>query len=122
MSKSPSLRPPPDKTASIAEREAYWRSHLDGWRASGLSQSVYSQRHGLRANQLSYWHRRDQRLTAKAASKPPAPTADHGGFIPVQVVTPPESEALSVRLPTGVGIEGITEANLTVVGQLLAQL
>lgn len=122
MRKSPFQSPPPDKTASLAEREAYWQAHLERWRASGESQSAYSRRHGLRANQLSYWHCREQRLNDEARTPPLSAPSASGGFVPVQVVAPAEPEALAVRLPNGVVIEGITPANLSVVGSLIAQL
>lgn len=40
------------------EREAYWREHVGGWRASGESQKAYCDRHGLKDHSLSYWHQR----------------------------------------------------------------
>lgn len=122
MSKTPPPGPVPGKTTSLAEREAFWQAHLAGWCASGLSQSGYSRRHGLRSNQLSYWHRRALRLNDTEPDQPSTPPDERGGFVPVQVVAPREPEVLSVRLTTGVVIEGITAANLTVARQLIAQL
>ena len=36
----------------------YWRTHVNAWRASGLSQRAYSARHELRPHRLFYWARR----------------------------------------------------------------
>ena len=108
--------PPPSKTAPVQEKETYWRGHLECWRASGLSQSAYSREHGLRPNQLSYWHRREQRLTTEEG------LASAGSFIPLQVVAEVESKGLSVRLPGGAVVEGVTAVNVEVVRQLLVAL
>ena len=121
--KNPSaLPPPPGKSSPLSEREAYWSEQLQRWRASGLSQGAYSRREGLRANQLSYWHRREQRQ--QQASSP----RSGSGFIPVQVITPPPgatpspAQGLSIRLSNGARIEGIDAQTLELAAQLLKGL
>ncbi len=116
MSKSSLRTPPPGRGSSLREREAYWKRHVDRWRASGLSQSEYSRQEGLRSNQLSYWYRRDQ------LSKEEKERVSSAGFVPLQVVTAVEVENLSVKLPSGVVIEGVTASNVEVVRELVAQL
>ena len=34
---------------------AFWRRHVAAWRKSGLSQKVYSERHGLCKGTLGWW-------------------------------------------------------------------
>ncbi len=34
----------------------FWTRHVEGWRASGLTQRMYCQRHRLRKGTLSYWN------------------------------------------------------------------
>lgn len=114
--KSPALPPPPGKDSPLSEREVYWRAHLTRWRASGLSQSEYSRQKGLRSNQLSYWHRRAQRLQASEQ-----PVLD-SGFVPLQVMTSGPQEGLTVRLASGVSIEGIRSETLLLATQLIAEL
>lgn len=48
------------------EREAYWRGHVDDWRASGETQRAYCERLGLKAPLLSYWQ---LRLPARKATE-----------------------------------------------------
>ena len=55
-----------DKKAVLA---AYWRGHVETWRASGLSQSNYCQQHGLKTHSLSYWQLRQVAHQDKPASK-----------------------------------------------------
>lgn len=107
---------PPGKDSPLAERESYWESHLQRWRASGLSQAEYSRREGLRPNQLSYWHRRDRRLGT--APKP----STHSGFVPIEVSMPSVSEGLTVRLGNGISIEGIQEPTLELATRLIERL
>ena len=33
----------------------FWHSHVEGWRASGLSQTQYCRKHGLTKGTLGYW-------------------------------------------------------------------
>ena len=42
------------------KRESYWLEHVRAWRASGLSQSAYSARHGLNRVNLHYWIKRER--------------------------------------------------------------
>lgn len=107
--------PPPGKTAPMSEKEAYWRGHLERWQRSGLSQSAYSRVHGLRSNQLSYWHRREQRLNVEAASPV-------GGFVPLQVVGESQGLGVTVRLPSGVVLEGVRASDVELVRALVARL
>lgn len=116
MRKSPPRVIPPPKTAPVEERELYWRGQIVRWQASGLSQSGYSRENGLRPNQLSYWYRREQRLSAEDKKSP------EGGFIPLEVISERELTGLSVKLPSGVVIEGVTVATLEVAHQLIVRL
>ena len=48
----------------LGDREQFWRDHVAGWKSSGLSLRLYSERHGLKAGTLGYWN---SRLKAQAA-------------------------------------------------------
>ena len=116
MKKRSKLGAPPGKDSPLSAREAYWKQQLQRWKASGLSQGDYSRREGLRPNQLSYWHRREQRLGTKA--KP----SKKRGFVPVQVSSPPVSPGLTVRLRSGLSIEGIEDRTLDLAARLIEKL
>ncbi|MFQ5645270.1 MAG: hypothetical protein ACE5FQ_16465, partial [Thiogranum sp.] len=38
-----------------AEREAFWRKHVQGWQCSGLTQRQYVREHGLPLARFTYW-------------------------------------------------------------------
>src|SRR4051812_16487001 len=71
----------------FGDREQFWRDHITGWKSSGLSLRLYSERHGLKAGTLGSWN---SRLKAQAADAP----APRGGsdaqttFLAVQVAEP----------------------------------
>lgn len=90
-------------------KAAQWRSHIQAWQQSGLSQARYCQQHELVLCRFVYWRRklRDR----------PQPSS---GF--VQVTPRATSESLSVRLPSGLEIRGVDAGNLAVVTELLARL
>jgi hypothetical protein len=54
-----------------AKLEAYWRGHVEAWRALGGSQRAYCDQHGLKCHSLSYWHVRLQGLEAEPAAHLP---------------------------------------------------
>ena len=127
MKKTPllsELGTPPGKSSPLSEREAYWAEHVRRWRASGLSQGAYSRREGLRANQLSYWHRRDRRQHQVSSS------SAMSKFVPVEVKhtsSPPvaaslSGSALTVRLTNGARLEGIDAQSVELAAQLLKAL
>ena len=52
-----------------AKKERYWTEHIAGWRASGLSQMDYCQKHGISKSTFGLWKRK----LATAANKADAP-------------------------------------------------
>ncbi len=84
----------------LGDREHFWREHVAGWKSSGLSLRLYSERHGLKAGTLSYW---SSRFKAQAADAP-APSAGPEAaatFLAVHVAEP----AVSVPEPRNEGVE-----------------
>jgi hypothetical protein len=90
----------------FGDREQFWRDHVAGWKSSGLSLRLYSQRHGLKAGTLGYWN---SRLKARAADAPaPSSGSDAGAtFLAVRVAEPvvtvpePPDERIELALPGG---------------------
>ena len=62
-----------------AQGEAYWRVHVEAWRASGQSRAEYCAAHGLSRKTFGWWAWRLDRQGRPA----PADTAAH--FLPVEV-------------------------------------
>ena len=97
------------------QQAPYWQTHIDRWRESGLSQSAYCQREGLKLHRWHYWHKKLTRAAVETAS-----TASD--FIPVRIRPQPLDQGLSVTLPTGITIVGISTDNVALVGALLKHL
>ena len=95
-------------------REAFWQHHVTQWRDSGLSKMAYCQQYALVYHQMVYW-------CTKATN---AQVHSHSNnFVPVAIAPAVDtSRGLSVRLPSGVAIEGIDERSIALVGKLLEQL
>ena len=68
-----------------ADKQEFWSRHQAGWVRSGLSQTAYCERHGLKLATFGYWRKR---LTANN-DVPPARK-----LIPISVPT----QGASVRL------------------------
>lgn len=96
-------------------RVQYWKEHIEAWQTSGQSQQAFCKANDLNYPRFGYWLRkfRDQGAVAVVPRQP-------AGFVPV--VASPTGSHLSVHLPNGIEMHGITEQNLSVVAQLLARL
>lgn len=104
---------------SPTQRSA-WADHIQSQRTSGLSQQAYCTRHGLKAHQFSYW-KHQLASTVNEPSKSQAKSV-HRDFVPVNVVAPSSTGSLTVTLPNGIQLNGISEHNLTLVQQLIGAL
>lgn len=105
-----------DQETSALPREQFWREHVSRWRQSGLSQSGYCRREGLKLHQLTYWRKKVDRSESEVTS------GSMSGFVPVRVLPPSVDERLSVTLPNGSVLCGISSANVELVGQLISKL
>ncbi len=69
------------------DRQQFWRDHVAGWKSSGLSLRLYSERHGLKAGTLGYWNSRLKAQTADALTSSAGPEAA-AMFLAVHVAEP----------------------------------
>ena len=101
---------------AAAQGEAYWRVHVEAWRASGQSRGEYCAAHGLSRKTFGWWAWRLDRQGRPA----PADTAAH--FLPVESAdvpgpdeagTAPVEARIEIALPDGVtvrvgrGVDGV---------------
>jgi hypothetical protein len=94
-----------------------WGRHVRGWQTTEQSQSAYCKAHDLNYHCFIYWRRKLVGAT-KRKTKP----ARSSGFVPVQSGPMVVVEDLSLALPNGMTLQGITSTNLPVVQQLLSLL
>ena len=82
------------------ERRSSWESHIEQWKASGLSQAAYCRKHRLKAHRFYYWRRR---LSA---------SQDGVSFLPVALSSSLAQNHTRIRIhtPNGFIIE-IEDAN-----------
>ena len=102
--------------ATADTRAQYWKAQIDAWQASGQSQQAFCNTNDLNYPRFGYWLRKF-RLRGMVVVAPPRKSS---GFVPV--VTSSASEGLTVHLPNGIELRGVTERNVSVVEQLLARL
>jgi hypothetical protein len=95
-------------------REHYWKAQIDAWQASGQSQRAFCKAHDLDYPRFGYWLRKCRRQGQVAQPRRAS------GFIPV--VAASAGDGLSVHLPNGIELRGVSEQNLHVVEHLLARL
>jgi hypothetical protein len=107
-----------NNSAASKQQSQYWREHIDACKASGSSGAAYCQIHQLAYHRFNYWRRkfRDQDSRAQLS------TCESTGFARVLTNRSEVPSGLSLALPNGLVIQDISEANVTVVRQLLAVL
>lgn len=94
------------------ELTAYWQQQIEAWQSSGLSQNQFCQRHELTYHRFVYW-RRKLEVSARSRS-----SGRRSGFAVVNYQ--PEFDAgLTLSLPNGLVVRGISAGNISLVRQLL---
>ena len=97
----------------------FWKLHLVQWQASGLSQASYCRQQALHPPQFSYWKRK------LWVACNPVELEPNAGFARVQVAVDsmaPSLSGLSLCFPDGIQLRGITQANMTLIQQLIEVL
>lgn len=100
--------------ATVDTRAHYWRTQIDAWQASGQSQRAFCQANDLNYPRFGYWQRKFRRQIVASTERPAS------GFVPV--VAAGMGSGLTVHLPNGIELRGVSEQNLLLVKQLLAWL
>jgi hypothetical protein len=116
MSASSALTPVPSLS-----RQEFWQRHVAQWQSGELSQRNYCREHDLIYHQFGYWKR--QLLGADTALQDTT-AQNHAAFVPVAVpgCALDSSMGLSIVLPNGVRIHGITDACVSTAAALVRQL
>ena len=106
-----------------AQGEAYWRVHVEAWRASGQSRGEYCAMHGLSRKTFGWWAWRLDRQ-APAAHFLPVEITGVSGPDEVNVTPPTDDTRIEIALPDGVtvrvgrGVDGAALRRvLTVLGR-----
>ena len=102
-----------------AESEAlasYWQQQIAAWQSSGQTQQAYCKTNDLSYHRFGYWLRKFRRQSQEAQSQ------KGSGFVPVTHSDTSQSAGLSLALPSGLVLRGISGDNLPVVYQLLSRL
>jgi hypothetical protein len=55
------------REAERAQLRQHWKEHIRRWKESGLSQSEYCRKHGLKANRFWYWKKRLMPVRSQAS-------------------------------------------------------
>jgi hypothetical protein len=100
----------PNKSESLSTA---WKVHIQNWQTTEQSQSAYCKSHNLNYHCFIYWRRKLAGPT-KSKTKSVQPSA----FFSVQSGPAIVAEDLSLTLPNGITLQGITSSNLAVVQQL----
>jgi hypothetical protein len=94
----------------------YWRQQVNNWMSSCQSQAKFCQANGLSYHRFVYWRQKFERDPGSSRTK-----RESGGFATVDYHHE-VSGGLTLCLPNGLVLRGISADNVPVVRQLLEQL
>ena len=95
---------------------AYWQRQIDQWKSSGQSQVKFCQTNDLSYHRFVYWRRKVERGRDGRQDK-----RESGGFATVDYRDDANC-GLTLSLPNGLVLRGISASNVSVVRQLLEHL
>ena len=104
------------KTASQLKQET-WAQHIEQWQRSGKTQADYCHSHNLKLHQFTYWRSKRKSDHGRVTPSPDTTSA----FVPVSIDRTWPSE-LTLCLPNGLRIEGVTPASMKMLPSLLELL
>ncbi len=95
---------------------AHWEPLIERWCSSGQTQKAYCRAHDLNYHQFVYWRRKFAQHNADPSRR------TSSALVPVTGIPPAMANGLSLLLPNGMELRGLTMDNVQVVQQLLARL
>ena len=110
---------------AAAQGEAYWRVHVEAWRASGQSRAEYCAAHGLSRKTFGWWAWRLNR------QERPAPADPAAHFLPVEIAEVPDRDEagaapvearIEIALPDGVRVRVGRDVDGAALRRVLAAL
>jgi hypothetical protein len=102
-----------------ATREAlseFWRRQIEAWQVSGQSQQAFCRARDLIYHRFVYWRRKFQE---RSVDVPDSPSS---ALVPVTYRPATGEDTLSVVLPNGLELRGITANNLALTCRVLERL
>lgn len=102
--------------ATSEELSAQWRGHVERWRNSGQSQQGFCKTHNLSYAQFIYWRRKFE----GKAKRPRTQTAS--ALVPVTCKVAISTPGLTLVLPNGLELRGLSQDNLPLAVQLVERL
>ena len=104
-------------TMSPEALQQYWRNHVTAWENLGLSGQGYCNEHQLTYHRFVYWRQKyRENVDSRPASK------KNSGFTAVVRSNASAKSGLTVVLPNGIELQGVTRDNIEVVSALVKQL
>ena len=104
-----------NKAASEA-LSSYWQQQVDTWQVSDQSQQAFCKEHELSYHRFIYWRRKFE-CRSTENQEPPS-----SALVPIIYQPPSTAAGLSLVLPNGLELRGLSEDNLPLVQQLLDRL
>ncbi|TNF47655.1 MAG: hypothetical protein EP304_07365 [Deltaproteobacteria bacterium] len=94
----------------------YWQKQVNSWRESGQSQQAFCKTQDLSYTRFIYWRRKFEGKSKRARNQ------TSSGLVPVTCRMPVPATGLTLVLPGGLELRGLSEDNLSLAVHLLERL
>jgi hypothetical protein len=108
--------------SSEVSKSEFWRSAIESWESSGLSQQAYCELHGLSYVRFTYWRGRQLKSLKPSKSSDFIPVRIHESEDSAVEKTAPLPAGMVVHLPTGGHLFLRHEREVSLVSALLKSL
>lgn len=105
-----------NQSSSRTEQQVRWQQHITHWQQSGQTQAAFCDAHDLVYHQFTYWRRKF------AANPDQATPPRQSGFVAVQRADNNSDTGLTLSLPNGITLRGLSQQHLAWLPQLLERL
>ncbi len=102
--------------ATSEELAAHWRGQVENWRDSGQSQQGFCKTHNLSYAQFIYWRRKFEGKSKGGQ------TQTASALVPVRCKVPVSDPGLTLVLPSGLELRGLSQDNLPLAVELVERL
>ena len=102
--------------ATSEDLSVYWQGQINSWRKSGQSQQAFCKTHDLSYARFIYWRRKFEGKLKRAGNR------CSSALVPVTWQMPVSAAGLTLVLPSGVELRGLSEDNLSLAVQVLERL
>ncbi len=99
----------------------YWMQQVAAWKSSGMSQASFCKTHDLVYHRFIYWKLKLEGTSPRSALSP-CKKSEFVKVLPDTLTSVRQDSGLTLSLPNGMTLKGLSDANINLACQLIERL